>query len=287
MIKKILTASLLGLLTVSCSTDMENMIEEPASQPQPVINNANIAEIGLRLSVDKTQGNIFEGFIFKLEQNNQSVYFGNLTSYLDLLVFKISDTEGQKIMFEKHENGNQGTIQFNHNFYYPGNYTASIEGYKNGKIIFTDKKDVTISDTRDFLAVNWNNFTATANSIGYFNAVSDNRIAFFNGFDQMNPYVVMSNSWNSLNPNSTTEIAQKDKEFLYNYLVKYYSAPAYSENGTADLKTVYQQHFKKAIKNDVPVNIWLTSKNNIALIKNFSETDPSVFYGYRVVAEPK
>lgn len=287
MIKKILTVSLLGLLTVSCSADRESLMEEPASQPQPVTNDANIAEIGLRLSVDKSQGNIFESFIFKLEQNNQSVYFGNLTQYLDLLVFRISDTEGQKIIFEKHENGNQGTIQFNHHFYYPGHYTASIEGYKNGKIVFTDKKDVTVSDTRDFLAVNWDNFTATENSIGYFNAVSDNRIAFFNGFDQMNPYVVMSNSWNSLNPNSTVEIAQKDKEFFYNYLVKYYSAPTYSENGSVDLKNVYLQHFKKAIKNNVPVQIWLTSKNNIALIKSFSETDASVFYGYRVIAEPK
>lgn len=287
MIKKILTASLLGLLTVSCSTDSENMIEEPVSQPQPVVNNANIAEIGLKLSVDKTQGNIFESFTFKLEQNNQSVYFGNLSQYLDRLVFKISDTEGQKMMFEKSENGNEGTIQFNHNFYYPGSYTASIEGYKDGKMIFVDKKAITVSDKKDFLAINWNNFSATPNSIGYFNAVSENSLSFFNGFDQMNPYVIMSNSWNTLDPNSTTDIAQKDKEFFYNYLVKYYAAPTYSENNTADLKNIYLQHFKKAIKNDVPVHIWLTSKNNIALIKSFSETNPSVFYGYRVIAEPK
>ncbi|MEA1849258.1 hypothetical protein U9K52_10065 [Chryseobacterium sp. MHB01] len=82
-----------------------------------------------------------------------------------------------------------------------------------------------------------------------------------------------------------TQIKQMDKEYLYNYLAKYYSAPTYSE-GNTDMKDRYTQNFKKSIKNDIPVHIWITTKSKIALMKQYSSTDPSLFIGYIVIAEP-
>lgn len=282
MYKKFLTLSVLGLLLFSCS-ETEIMDTEPTEVQ--IKNDANLTELGLKITVDKSDVNTFESVIFKLSQKNQSIYFGALSDYLDVLIFKISNTEGEKVMFQKLQNGNSGTISFNHNFYYPGNYTAIIEGYKDGKKIYTDQTSVNVSDTNDFLAVNWNSFTATDTSIGYFNVLQKNTLGFFNGFENQNPYVTLTNMWDNVSNYSDAQIKQMDREYFYNYLVKYYSNPTYSE-GTTDLKNVYIQNFKKTIKNDIPVNIWITTKNKIALMKQYSATDPSLFLGYIVTAEP-
>lgn len=284
MYKKILMLSVAGLLLFSCS---DTEITDTNPTETQIKNDPNLTELGLKITADKSSANIFEGVIFKLTQKNQSTYFGALADYLDVLVFRISDTEGEKVIFKKLQNGNSGTISFNHNFYYPGNYTATIEGFKDGKKIYTDQTSVNVSDNNDFLAVNWNGFTATGTSIGYYNSMQENTLGFFNGFENQHPYVIVTNIWDNMQSYSDSQIKQMDKEYLYNYLVKYYSAPTYSEgNGNTDLKNIYTQNFKKSIKNDVPVNIWITAKNRIALMKQYSATDPSLFVGYIVTAEP-
>ncbi|MEC3876297.1 hypothetical protein [Chryseobacterium salviniae] len=285
MYKKIFTLSLAGLLFFSCS-ETEIMDTNPTEEAQ-IKNDPNLTDLGLKITADKSSANIFEGVIFKLTQKNQSIYFGALADYLDILVFRISNTEGEKIIFQKFTNGNSGTISFNHNFYYPGNYTATIEGFKDGKKIYTDQTSVNVSDNNDFLAVNWNGFTATGTSIGYTNTLQKNMLVFYNGFENQHPFVTVTNTWDNMQGYSDSQIKQMDREYLYNYLVKYYSNPTYSEgNGNIDLKNIYNQNFKKSIKNDIPVNLWITAKNKIALMKQHSPTNPSLFYGYIITAEP-
>lgn len=284
MHKKILALSVAGLLLFSCS---ETEIMDTNPTETPIKNDPNITDLGLKITADKSSANIFEGVIFKLTQKNQSIYFGALANYLDVLVFRISDTEGEKVIFQKLQNGNSGTISFNHNFYYPGNYTAIIEGFKDGKKIYTDQTSVNVSDNNDFLAVNWNGLPATGTSIGYTNTLQKNTLGFYNGLENQHPFVTVTNIWDNMQSYSDSQIKQMDKEYLYNYLVKYYSNPTYSEgNGNTDLKNIYNQNFKKSIKNDIPVDIWITAKNKIALMKQHSTTDPSSFYGYIITAEP-
>ncbi|SMP28142.1 hypothetical protein [Chryseobacterium profundimaris] len=285
MYKKIFTLSLAGLLLFSCS-ETEIMDTNPTEEAQ-IKNDPNLADLGLKITADKSSANIFEGVIFKLTQKNQSIYFGALADYLDILVFKISNTEGEKVIFQKLPNGNSGTISFNHNFYYPGNYTATIEGFKDGKKIYTDQTSINVSDNNDFLAVNWNGFTATNSNVGYVNVLQNNTLSFKNLFENQHPYVIVRNMWDNMYSYSDSQIKQMDKEYLYNYLVKYYSTPTYSEgNGNVDLKDVYTQNFKKSIKNDNPANIWITPKNKIALMKEYDSNDSSLFVGYHVIAEP-
>ena len=244
MYKKIFTLSLAGLLLFSCS-ETEIMDTNPTAEAQ-IKNDPNLADLGLKITADKSSANIFEGVIFKLTQKNQSIYFGALADYLDILVFKISNTEGEKVIFQKFPNGNSGTISFNHNFYYPGNYTATIEGFKDGKKIYTDQTSVNISDNNDFLAVNWNGFTATNSNVGYVNVLQNNTLSFKNLFENQHPYVIVRNMWDNMYSYSDSQIKDMDKEYLYNYLVKYYSTPTYSEgNGNVDLKGIYTQNFKK------------------------------------------
>ncbi len=284
MHKKILALSVAGLLLFSCS---ETEIIDTNPTESQIKNDPNLTDLGLKITADKSSANIFEGVIFKLTQKNQSIYFGALANYLDVIVFRISNTEGEKVIFQKLPNGNSATISFNHNFYYPGNYTAIIEGFKDGKKIYSDQTSINVSDNNDFLAVNWNGFTSTGTSVGYTNTLQKNTLVFYNGFENQHPFVTVTNMWDNMQSYSDSQIKQMDKEYLYNYLVKYYSNPTYSEgNGNTDLKSIYTQNFKKSIKNDIPVNIWITAKNKIALMKQHSATDPSSFYGYIITAEP-
>ncbi|WP_066435828.1 hypothetical protein [Chryseobacterium sp. CCH4-E10] len=284
MHKKILALSVAGLLLFSCS---ETEIIDTNPTETQIKNDPNLTDLGLKITADKSSANIFEGVIFKLTQKNQSIYFGALANYLDVIVFRISNTEGENVIFQKLPNGNSATISFNHNFYYPGNYTAIIEGFKNGKKIYSDQTSINVSDNNDFLAVNWNGFTSTGTSVGYTNTLQKNTLVFYNGFEDQHPFVTVTNMWDNMQSYSDSQIKQMDKEYLYNYLVKYYSNPTYSEgNGNTDLKSIYTQNFKKSIKNDIPVNIWITAKNKIALMKQHSATDPSSFYGYIITAEP-
>lgn len=285
MYKKIFTLSLAGLLLFSCS-ETEIMDTNPQEEAQ-IKNDPNLTDLGLKITADKSIANIFEGVIFKLTQKNQSTYFGALADYLDILVFKISNTEGEKVIFQKFPNGNSGTISFNHNFYYPGNYTVTIEGFKDGKKIYTDQTFVNVSDNNDFLSVNWNGFTSTNAGVGYVNVLQNNTLSFNNRFENQHPYVIVRNMWDNMYSYSDSQIKDMDKEYLYNYLVKYYSTPTYSTgNGNIDLKSIYTQNFKKSIKNDNPANIWITPKNKIALMKEYDSNDSSLFVGYHVIAEP-
>lgn len=284
MHKKILVLSVAGLLLFSCSGT--EIIDTNPTETQ-IKNDPNLTSLGLKITADKSDVNIFENIDFKLSQKNQSTYFGILADYLDVLTFKISNTEGEKIIFEKTQNGNSVTTSFNYHFYYQGNYTATIEGFKDGKKIYSDQTSINVSDNNDFLAVNWNGFTSTGTSVGYTNTLQKNTLGFYSGFENQHPYVTVTNIWDNMQSYSDSQIKQMDKEYLYNYLVKYYSNPTYSEgNGNTDLKSIYTQNFKKSIKNDIPVNIWITAKNKIALMKQHSATDPSLFYGYIITAEP-
>lgn len=285
MLKNICKLSLIGLFLISCST-ADEQIEDLISAEPTIINDENLTKLGLKISTDKNEGNIFETFQFKLNQNNQSFYFGILEDHLDSLVFKMSDSQTTKKLFEKSESGNSGVTSFNHNFYYPGNYSASILGYKNSKVIYKDQVSIKVTDKNDFLTVNWNNFAQSNHSIGYQNSLLKNSLSLYSAFENGYAYVMVGNMWNSTSNLSQDQINQKDRDYLYNFLVKFYAAPQYSEVIAGDLKSVYLQNFKKAINNDIPVNIWITAKNRIALMKEYSKTNSAQFYGYRIIAEP-
>lgn len=284
MLKTILTISVFGFFLLSCSGTDEQIAG--LNQEETIINDENLTKLGIKLTVDKAQGNIFESFQFKLDQKNQSSYFGELEYHLDSLVFKLSDSQITKKLFQKLENGNLGITTFNHHFYFPGEYSASILGYKKNKVIYKDQITIYVTDKYDFLTTNWSNFQTSGNSIGYTNALLKNNLSFYSAFEGNYPYVSVMNLWNDYSNISSDQIKQKDREYLYNYLVKFYSAPQYSESNTANLKDKYLQNFKKLINNDIPVNIWITSKNRIALMKEYSKTNSAQFYGYRIIAEP-
>lgn len=284
MFKNIVKISFFGFLLISCS-DSDEQIEDLVSIEAPIVNDIDLENMGLKISVDRKEGNIFESLTFKLEQKNQSIYFGDLEEHLDSLVFKISGIKETKRLFEKLESGNSGTTTFNHNFYFPGNYDAGILGYKNGKIIYKNDLQLKITNNRDFLVTNWNSFSEN-NTIAYHNVLTKNSLTFTNSFDNSYPYILVSNVWENQNNYTNDLIYTMDKDFLYNYFVKLYSIPQYSVSGSQNIKNVYLQSFKKKLNNDVPINIWITPKSKIALLKQFSLTDPSKFYGYIVIAEP-
>jgi len=284
MFKNILKISLIGLFLISCS-ETDEQIADLTPAETPIVNDPALTNMGIKLSVDKTGGDIFDSFIFKLEQKNQSIYFGDLDQHLDSLVFKVSEIKGTKRLFEKIESGNLGITKFNHNFYLPGNYTASILGYKSGKIIYKDDIGLKVSDTKDFLVTNWDNFSVNTPT-GYYNALGKNSMVLYNKLENGHPYISVTNSWDNINAYTPDQIKSMDKDFLYNYFVKLYSAPQYSETNTPDLKDIYLQNFKKSIQNDIPVSIWITPKNKIALMKEYSANNPSQFYGYRIISEP-
>lgn len=95
--------------------------------------------------------------------------------------------------------------------------------------------------------MNWNGFTATDTATGYNNILQNNTLGFFNGFENQHPYVLVTNIWDNMYSYTDTQIKQMDKEYLYNYLAKYYSAPTYSE-GNTDMKDRYTQNFKNRLK---------------------------------------
>ncbi|MFY1046230.1 hypothetical protein [Chryseobacterium sp. GP-SGM7] len=284
MIKNILKISLIGFLIVSCS-DADDQVVNLTSTETPIVNDPELVKMGLKITANQNEGNIFESFIFKLEQKNQSFYYGELANHLDSLVFKISDYKRTRKLFINYANGNSGTTQFNHNFYYPGNYNASILGYKNGKIIYKDAIDLKVTDNKDFFVIDWNNFTANLPQ-SYFNALSNNSLVFYNRYENNNPYVCVMGSWDNYITYTSDQIQEMDKEVLYNFIVKYYQQPIYTENSPI-IKDVYNQNFKKTIQNNIPVCIWMTAKNKIALIKEYSLTYPNQPFTYKIIAEPR
>ena len=286
MFKIVLRLSFLAFVIVSCS-DSEDEFQNNNITDSAFINDENLTKLGLKITANKSEGNIFEKFQFKLNQNNQSSYFGDLENHLDSLVFKMSDSKITKKLFQKLPNGYTGTSSFTHNFYFPGEYSANIIGYKKDKIVYKDQIHIIVNDHNDFLAVNWNNFQTSDVSIGYSNLLSENTLAFYSSFDGNHPYVAVTNIWENISDYTSEEISIKDRNYFYNYLLKLYSTPQYSEANTPNMKSIYLQHFKKTINNDIPVNIWITAKNEIALMKEYSKTDPTQFYGYRIIAEPR
>lgn len=285
MLKNILKISLLGIFFISCS-DRDEQIENPATTETPIVNNPDVVNLNLKFSVDKNEGNIFDPFKFILEQDNQSFYLGNLAPYLDSLVLKVSDIKETKKLFERHESGTSGTTKFAHHFSLPGTYSADILGYKNGKITYKDGLKLSVANNKDFLNTNWNNFTTTPHSVGYVDVLSKTYLAFYNGYENSNPFILIQVSRNSYNDYTADQIKQLDRDFLYNYFVKLYSTPQYYEANTSDLKDIFTQNFKKSLKNNIPVSIWITPKNKIALMKEYSNTNSSQFYGYIIIAEP-
>lgn len=284
MLKNILKLSVFGFVLLSCSGTDEQI--DDLNQEETIVNDENLTKLGIKITADKAHGKIFESFQFKLNQNNQSAYFGELEYHLDSLVFKMSDSQLTKKLFQKLENGNVGVTTFNHHFYFPGEYSAVILGYKKDKVIYKDQITLNVTDKNDFLTVNWSNFQPSGNSIGYTNALLKNNLSFYSAFEGNYPYVLVRNLWNNSSNHSSDEINQMDRDFLYKYLLKLYAAPQYSESNTANLKNVYLQNFKKSINNDIPINIWVTSKNKIALMKEYSKNNPDQFYGYGIIAEP-
>lgn len=284
MLKNILKVSVFGFVLLSCS-GTDELIDD-LNKEEIIVNDENLTKLGIKITADKSQGNIFESFQFKLDQNSQSTYFGELEYHLDSLVFKMSDSHVTKKLFQKLENGNVGVTTFNHHFYFPGEYSAGILGYKKGKVIYKDQITLKVTDKNDFLNINWNNFQASGNSVGYINALLKNNLSVYSAFEGNYPYIFVRNSWNNSSNFSSDQINQMDRDFLYNYLFKLYAAPQYSESNTANLKNVYLENFKKSINNDIPVSIWISPKNKIALMKEYSKNNPAQFYGYRILAEP-
>ncbi|WP_413533524.1 hypothetical protein [Empedobacter brevis] len=255
-----LTLCLFSLTAIiSCTDDSiddtDNIIEE--KQPN------------LKLKVDKNENNILEMVIFTPSYDPKYPQ-GYYPEIFDSIVFKTSEGNNTEKIADYTGPGLTSTTLWGHHFYTTGEKVATLIGYKNNKIIIEDKLTINITNSKDFLNTNWNQFEISEQNSGYINHATSNTLALYNTIKNDTPNILLSNSWDDLdNNNSDYEIISAEKNFKYlsNYITELYGEPKYTIENDPNIKSIFSKRFKSAISDKNPIKIWITNKNKIALIK--------------------
>jgi len=250
-------------ITLSCSTDTEDSIVE---------DNIEKNQSNIKLKVNKNESNILEMLEFNLLYHNDNLTIGTyIADNFDSIVFKTSESDITTIIADVTNSPKIINFKWGHNFYTPGKKIVSLIGYKNNKIVFEDKHHLSITNTKDFLNTNWNDFNVYELYTGYVNLSTTNTITILNSIENKTPTIKLTNTWKDYdikNIEHESILNEKNAQYLSSYITLLYGNPSYdNENHSTKIESIYLEKFKQPILNNRPIKIWITDKNKIALIE--------------------
>jgi len=275
-----LSILLLSLIFVSCSSEDDDT--NPGTDP------GNTERMEVEIVASKTRLRLFEPTEIAITNSQQYWYY-------DSIVWSIPE------IFKDVSGGNHFLHWFTQSFYLPGEYTASLAGYKDGKISSTDTVRITVQDNGDFLGLNWNDLTTyepfnflkynTRNEIEYSIDMSINK--------EPVEYVKLKYQFgnNYSNEEEWKELHKNSKKKYYDYIVSFYGEPIFyytnSDIRESDLIEEYNERFSIGLNEIdtyteyVPVAIWETSATYICLIGSIKSGMETEINYFKVIAQPK
>lgn len=237
-----------------------------------------------RLAVKQSEGNILDVMNFYLyNEDSKTINANNLSAVCDSIVWTVDGMNGSFRVFEYKEGdswvGNHLTLEWDHCFKYPGEYTTNLTAWKDNKEIFRNQLSITVTDGKDFLAYNWSDIAKDSQAWHTYVDVLKS------GPDLMSTYGL-----GGAVPFVEVRIFNSDMiqsyHMLYDYFCKLYSVPKY-EDKTEKQKMwqLYGELFseQKKYPNAYPVAIWVAKRANIVLLLLDESTENP---GYVVYAEP-
>ncbi|MDD3788802.1 MAG: hypothetical protein PHO94_08900 [Petrimonas sp.] len=263
---------LIAVLLVSCSKNEDEIIEK----------NDKL-KIGFKS--EKETAEIFELMEFSLVSERE-FYSNELSQAYDSIVWSVKSINGTQKIYYHTPNSSSLKLKWSTNFFFPGNYTMYLTGYRNNTIVQKDSAAIIITNNKDFLGINWKEIDGTDKyNTGYYDAFSSYNFSTFttrqNGIASAALLRINDKDKGDFN------YAEESKEILYDYICKLYSKPVYTEKDDINLlMEKYKTLFRNPQKNTVPVCIWTTKTSNIALI-NHEEMIYLEGAKFRIYAEPK
>ena len=266
---------LLTFFVLSCSKEEADM---DGSQNKETENK----EIKIILEAETSSQNIFAPIVFY-----QSFDFGKdapcLSEVYDSIVWKSSHSPNSFKVFS-HSNYARYVettfFKWAHVYYSPGTYKTYLLGYKNNEIIYSsDTISIDITNTKDFLAFNWKDVTDSDFTTGYANNLDGYYLSTQTHIHQGVPSVMLY----AKNEKYEKGGSMKSKQILYNYINSFFSLPNYTATSDESLRKEFSTIFSFQEKNAIPLNIWLTPKAKIVLLrKDFKGLESE----YKIYAEP-
>ena len=208
-------------------------------------------------SLNTHTANIFEPVHFYLEGDDYMNW--SLSQLCDSLVFSVmGENESRKVYYDE-KGHSELIVGWDHYFYLPKGCICSIQAYKDNDVIYTDAIEVNLTNDRDFLMYDWDDISdAAIGTVPYNNfIIPELCLISRTGFVGEVPYAIVT-----MDKGMNVEGV---KAWLYDYVVKFYKEPLYSES--EEVKAKYNELFASADVKDTPLYIWKDSKSVVALIQ--------------------
>ena len=208
-------------------------------------------------SLNTHTANIFEPVHFYLEGDDYMNW--SLSQLCDSLVFSVmGENESRKVYYDE-KGHSELIVGWDHYFYLPKGCICSIQAYKDNDVIYTDAIEVNLTNDRDFLMYDWDDISdAAIGTVPYNNfIIPELCLISRTGFVGEVPYAIVT-----MDKGMNVEGV---KAWLYDYVVKLYKEPLYSES--EEVKAKYNELFASADVKDTPLYIWKDSKSVVALIQ--------------------
>ncbi|MDR3943898.1 MAG: hypothetical protein Q3X73_05380, partial [Phocaeicola sp.] len=143
----------------------------------------------------------------------------------------------------------------------------------------TDTISIDITKKKDFLAFNWKDVTDSDFTTGYANNLDGYYLSTQTHIHQGVPSVMLY----AKNEKYEKGGSMKSKQILYNYINSFFSLPNYTATSDESLRKEFSTIFSFQEENAIPLNIWLTPKAKIVLLrKDFKGLESE----YKIYAEP-
>lgn len=207
-------------------------------------------------SLNTYTANIFEPVHFYLEGDDYMNW--SLSQLCDSLVFSVmGENESRKVYYDE-KGHSELIVGWDHYFYLPKGCICSIQAYKDNDVIYTDAIEVNLTNDKDFLMYDWDDISdAAIGTVPYNNFIIPELCLISRaGFVGEVPYAIVT-----MDKGMNVEGV---KAWLYDYVVKFYKEPTYSES--SEVNTKYAELFASADEKDTPLFVWNDNKSVVALI---------------------
>lgn len=288
MIKKICSLLLSTCLLISCSDkELGSLVDEIEVEHL----SGEEVKLPITLVADKNNQNFYEMVMFELKDSTYNGPNGSMLiplkyQNLDSLTWEVEGSSKKMNLLVKQSGGYRFTTAWGHYFYLPGNYKTYLQGYRGKDVVVKDSAVINISADGDFLHVKWSEVNGEPNQNTDYtnNGTQDYEFQVYSSkigkeiFSKLN--VRFDNlDYMKFNP----EIGKRELDVFTSYISSLYGKPKYEETNKG-LYAKFKKLFKKNVREEQVIKIWIGKSSNIALLKKDSWIEDG--FGYEIHAEP-
>lgn len=272
-----LSVLILSILLLSCSDDGNT---DPGTDTDKEV-------VELEMLVTKTQLRLFEP---------TDIGIADLRPYsaYDSIVWSIPG------VFKDVSMSNSTLLYFTQSFHLPGDYKASVSGYKEGEVISADTVGISVDNSGDFLGLEWSNI-ANYQPFNYLKRTAKDNIEYLINMSIVdNPvlFVKMDYQFGTdyLSEQEWIAFHKHTKKEYYDYIVSLYGNPVFNytndDISQSNLTEEYNSRFTVRLyeieQNSVyvPVTIWETPTAYIALVGSIKSGIETEINYFKVIAQP-